>query len=125
MQQRLTVVRLFYDYLVGKGLCSTNPVGRRTYVAGTGFGRVRDRSLLTHFYKLPWILSDDQWQRLFQVLREETLGTVRSFKQVAAATVYAWTGEQQRSLTARQVARLLVSREETLQEWRDAKYDAS
>jgi transposase len=44
-------------------------------------------------------------------------GTARSFKQVAAARVYAWTGEQQRSLTARQAARLLVSREETLQEW--------
>lgn len=49
-------------------------------------------------------------------LRKDS-GTARSFKQVAAATVYAWTGEQPRSLTARQAARLLVSREEMLQEW--------
>lgn len=75
MQQRLTVVRLFYDYLLEKGLCSTNPVGRGTYVAGKGFGGVRDRALLAHFYKLPWVPSDDQWQTLLQVLREETLRT--------------------------------------------------
>src|SRR6266700_7880225 len=49
-------------------------------------------------------------------LRKDS-GTARSFKQVAEATVYAWTGEQKRSLTARQTARLLVSREETLREW--------
>jgi transposase len=54
-------------------------------------------------------------------LRKDS-GTARSFKQVAKATVYAWTGEQQRSLTARQAARLLVSREETLPEWqKDAR----
>jgi len=49
-------------------------------------------------------------------LRKDS-GAARSFKSVPAAPVYAWTGEQQRSLTARQVARLLVSREEKLQEW--------
>lgn len=57
-------------------------------------------------------------QGLFFVgqLRKDS-GEARSFKQVAAATVYAWTGERQRSLTDRQATRLLVSREETLQEW--------
>jgi hypothetical protein len=54
--------------------------------------------------------------RFVDQLRKDS-GTARSFKQVAAATVYAWAGEQQRSLTARQAARLLVSREETSQEW--------
>jgi transposase len=34
--------------------------------------------------------------------------------------IYAWTGEQRRPFTARQAARLLVSREETLQEWQKA-----
>ena len=73
MQQRLTVVRLFYDYLVEKGLCVINPVGRGTYVAGKGFGGVRDRALLAHFYRLPWIPTDDQWQALLQALQEESV----------------------------------------------------
>lgn len=54
--------------------------------------------------------------RFIGQLRKDS-GVARSFKQVAAVAVYAWTGEQQRCLTARQAARLLVSREETLQEW--------
>jgi transposase len=59
--------------------------------------------------------------RFIGQLRKDS-GTARSFKAVAAAPVYAWTGEQERALTARQVARLLVSREETLQQWqKDAR----
>ena len=49
-------------------------------------------------------------------LRKDS-GKTRSFKQTSATPVYAWKGERKRPLTARQATRLLVSREETLQEW--------
>jgi transposase len=54
--------------------------------------------------------------RFIGQLRKDS-GKAGSFKQTPAKTIYAWTGEQRRPLTARQAARLLVSREETLQEW--------
>jgi integrase/recombinase XerD len=38
LQQRLTVVRLFYDYLVEEGYREINPVGRGRYTVGKGFG---------------------------------------------------------------------------------------
>ncbi len=41
LQQRLTAVRLFYDYLVEEGLRSDNPVGRGRYTPGKGFGGER------------------------------------------------------------------------------------
>jgi transposase len=49
-------------------------------------------------------------------LRKDS-GTARSFKQVPATSIYAWTGERTRTLTDLHAARLLVSREEKLQEW--------
>jgi len=55
MQQRITVVRLFYDYLVEQQLRSDHPVGRGHYVQGKGFGGTRDKGLLPHYQKLPWI----------------------------------------------------------------------
>lgn len=50
-------------------------------------------------------------------LRKDS-GTAGRFKQVpASSSIYAWTGERRRPLTALPAARLLVSREEKLQEW--------
>ncbi len=54
--------------------------------------------------------------RFIGQLRKDS-GTARSFKQVQASTLYAWTGEQKRPLTALQAARLLVSREERRPAW--------
>jgi hypothetical protein len=54
--------------------------------------------------------------RFIGQLRKES-GKARSFQQTPAKPISAWTGEQRRPFTARQAARLLVSREETLQEW--------
>lgn len=54
--------------------------------------------------------------RFIGQLRKDS-GTARSFKQVQASAIYAWTGEQKRPLTALQAARLLVSREERRQAW--------
>src|SRR5688500_9807062 len=53
LQQRITAVRLFYDYLMEEGQRSTNPVGRGRYTPGKGFAGARDRGLIPRFTKLP------------------------------------------------------------------------
>ncbi len=45
--------------------------------------------------------------RFVGLLRTDS-GTARSFKQVQASAIYAWTGEQKRPLTAKQAARLTL-----------------
>jgi site-specific recombinase XerD len=72
LQQRLTAVRLFYDYLTEEGLRSNNPVGRGRYTPGKGFGGARDRGLIPRFTKLPWIPSDQQWQSVLDAARKES-----------------------------------------------------
>jgi hypothetical protein len=63
IQQRLTVVRLVYDYLVEEGQRQTNPVGRGQYTASRGFGQQkRERGLVPRIHKLPWIPTEAQWQ---------------------------------------------------------------
>src|SRR5258708_5850928 len=73
MQQRITVLRLFCDSLIEQQLRQDNPVGRGHYVPGKAFGGVRDRGLLPHYHKLPWIPSDSEWQDLLRNLTEEPL----------------------------------------------------
>ena len=59
MQQRITVLRLFCDSLIEQQLRQDNPVGRGHYVPGKAFGGMRERGLLPHYHKLPWIPSDE------------------------------------------------------------------
>jgi integrase/recombinase XerD len=73
MQQRITVLRLFCDYLVEMHLRPDNPVGRGQYAAGKGFAGARDRGLLPHYHKLPWIPSDQEWCDVLQALSTERL----------------------------------------------------
>lgn len=73
LQQRLTAVRLFYDYAVEESLRETNPVGRGRYTAGNAYGARRDRGLVPRYRKLPWIPTDDQWQALLAVARDAPL----------------------------------------------------
>jgi integrase/recombinase XerD len=75
LQQRLVIVRLFYDYLMEEGYRDTNPVGRGRYTPGRAFGGYRDRALVPRFTKLPWIPTDAEWQRLLGVARREPLRT--------------------------------------------------
>jgi integrase/recombinase XerD len=72
LRQRITAIRLFYDYLMEEGLRSTNPVGRGRYTPGKGFGGARDRGLIPYFTKLPWIPNDEQWKTVLQAARTET-----------------------------------------------------
>lgn len=73
MKLRVTVARLYHDSLVEMGLRSDNPIGRGHYVAGKGFGGVRERGLLPTYHKLPWIPSDQEWLAILGLLKEEPL----------------------------------------------------
>jgi integrase/recombinase XerD len=73
MKLRITVARLYHDYLVEKQLRPDNPVGRGHYVPGKGFGNHRDRGLLPSYQKLPWIPSECEWLHLLETLKEESL----------------------------------------------------
>ncbi len=63
LQQHLTVVRLFYDYLVEEKFCLRNPL--RPPMGG--------RSLIQRHRRLPWIPSEEQWQSILQVCMQEPL----------------------------------------------------
>ena len=67
LQQRLTAVRLFYDYLMEDGVRQTNPVGRGRYTPGRGFGGTR--GLVPRYRKLPWIPNDEQWRSILDAAR--------------------------------------------------------
>ncbi len=73
MQQRITVVRLFCEYLVEKQLRADNPVGRGHYVPGKGFAGARARGLIPRHRRLPWIPSDEQWETILCALKGESL----------------------------------------------------
>ena len=63
LQQHLTVVRLFHDFLVEENICTRNPL--RPAVGG--------RSLIQRHHRLPWIPSEEQWQGILQVCKRESL----------------------------------------------------
>jgi integrase/recombinase XerD len=73
LQQRLTAIRLFYDYLMEESLRSDNPVGRGRYTPGKAFGGQRAHGLIPRYHRLPWIPNDQQWQAVLQAARREPL----------------------------------------------------
>lgn len=73
LQQRMTVARLYYDYLVEEGLCLDNPVGRGRYTPGKGFGGARNRALIPRYRRLPWIPTEEQWQAILQAAKTELI----------------------------------------------------
>ena len=73
LQQRITAVRLFYDFLIEEGMRSTNPVGRGRYTARKGFASKGERGLLPRFHKLPWIPTDAQWTAIVTATLQEPL----------------------------------------------------
>lgn len=73
LQQRLTAVRLFFDYLIEDGLREINPVGRGRFTPGKSFGAKRERGLLPRFKKLPWIPTDEQWRKFLAEARQEPI----------------------------------------------------
>ena len=73
IQQRLTAIRLYYDYLMEEGRRSDNPVGRGRYTPGKAFGGKRERGLIPHYQKLPWIPNEEQWRAVLAAARSEPL----------------------------------------------------
>jgi integrase/recombinase XerD len=73
LQQRLTVLRLYYDYLREEGIRVDNPVGRGRYVVGRVFSGHSDRGLIPRYRKLPWIPTDQEWQVVLQSARAEPI----------------------------------------------------
>lgn len=71
VQQRLTAVRLFYDFLMEEQQCMANPVGRGRYTPGCAFGG--QRGLVQRVRRLPWIPSDDEWNAFVGVVRESDI----------------------------------------------------
>src|SRR5712664_3196302 len=69
LQQRLTVIRLFYDFLLEERLCKKNPVGRGRYNPGKAFGLSRQRGLIQRFHTLPWIPSEQDWKAILAVVQ--------------------------------------------------------
>ncbi|MGZ6725532.1 MAG: tyrosine-type recombinase/integrase [Solirubrobacteraceae bacterium] len=70
LQLRVTVVRLFYDFLVEERVRDRNPVGRG-YRASDGRGG--RRGLVPRFQGLPWIPTDGQWRAVLEVAAGESL----------------------------------------------------
>lgn len=73
IQQRLTSVRLFYDFLIEERVRDDNPVGRGRYTPRGAFGRGGRRGLVPRFRRLPWIPGEEQWLRLLEVAAKETI----------------------------------------------------
>lgn len=71
IRQRLTVIRLYYDYLIEEGIRSTNPVGR-----GHRYDRHYHRDmkpLVPVQHKMPWIPDEEAWQKLLVEARKMSL----------------------------------------------------
>src|SRR6266702_670438 len=75
MQQRLTVVRSLYDYLIDERirLDQRNPVGKGKFTPGRAFAGKRERGILRHYEQLPWLPGDDEWDRLLEAAKPESL----------------------------------------------------
>jgi integrase/recombinase XerD len=73
MRQRMTAVRLFYDFLVEEGLRESNPVGRGRYTPGKAYGPRGGRSLVPREERLPWIPNEEQWRALLEAARSEPI----------------------------------------------------
>jgi len=69
IQQRLTALRLFYDFLIEQGMLQTNPVGRGHHRLSRPVGQLSTRGLVRRYRTLPWIPSEDEWNKLLQKAR--------------------------------------------------------
>jgi site-specific recombinase XerD len=73
LQQRLTAIRLYYDYLEEEGNRDDNPLRRGRHGACNRFGVSRERGIVRRYYKLPWIPNDDQWLAMLNAARPEPI----------------------------------------------------
>ncbi|WP_136685640.1 tyrosine-type recombinase/integrase [Falsirhodobacter xinxiangensis] len=71
IRQRLTAVRLYYDYLIEEGIRSHNPVsrGRHTTTARAAMPGPTSRALVPSYSVLPWIPDEDEWRHILTIAR--------------------------------------------------------
>ena len=69
LQQRLTAVRPFFEFLVEEGVRKINPVARGHYSLS---GRGGTSGLLPTVHKLLWIPSEEQWAAVLAIVAEES-----------------------------------------------------
>ena len=75
LQQRITAVRLFFDFLVEEHLREENPVSHGRYTPGKAFGTRQERALIPKWQTLPWIPTDAQWQTFLTTAQSESIRT--------------------------------------------------
>jgi len=73
--QRVTVVRLFFDYLTEIGFRENtrNPVGRGKYLPGKTFVSKKERGLISPFETQFWLLSDEEWDHILAAAGREPI----------------------------------------------------
>jgi integrase/recombinase XerD len=73
--QRVTVVRLFFDYLIetGKRENPRNPVGRGKYTPGKMFVPKKERGLGSPVETQPWLPSDEEWDHILDAASQEPI----------------------------------------------------
>src|SRR5258708_39091033 len=75
LQQRVTAVRLFFDFLVEEHVREENPVGRGRYTPGKAFGSRQERALIPKWQTLALIPSDPEWQAFLLAAQSESIRT--------------------------------------------------
>jgi integrase/recombinase XerD len=73
LQQRITAIRLFFEFLIDDELRKANPVSRGQYTLAKRFGCRQQRPLIQRFTQLPWIPSEAQWSVLLGALGQESI----------------------------------------------------
>jgi len=73
LQQRITSLRLYYDFLVQEQIVVVNPVGRGHYVPGSSVGGMRHRGLIPRHRKLPWIPGESEWAALLPLVKAKSI----------------------------------------------------
>ncbi len=68
--QRVTALRLFFEYLVEEGVRPRNPVALGGEFRYFGTTVIRTAGPIRRLYKLPWIPTDAEWERLLSSTAE-------------------------------------------------------
>jgi integrase len=69
--QRITALRLYFEYLVEEVVRRSSPVFRRGTIQAYGSAIFRTPGPIRRLHKLPWIPTDEEWQRVLQATSED------------------------------------------------------
>ncbi|MGD0941582.1 MAG: tyrosine-type recombinase/integrase [Terracidiphilus sp.] len=71
--QRVTAVRMFFEYLVEEGIRASNPVVRGGAIRCYGSAVFRKAGPIRRLHRLPWIPTDEEWERLLRIVSDTSL----------------------------------------------------